>query len=76
MPIPQPGQTEKESEYISRCISSISDEYENNQAYAICKSRWDDTTGLSLTRWKAKFVQQADLQSRIHDLFKNKTKTK
>ena len=77
MPIPRPNQSEQENDYISRCISAISDEYYNKQSYAICKSKWDDTDGLSLTRWKAKFVKEADLQSQIHELFnKNKTKPK
>lgn len=41
-PIPSPSSDEEEDKYISRCISSISDEYDTNQAYAICKGKWDE----------------------------------
>jgi hypothetical protein len=41
-PIPSPESDEMEDKYISRCISSISDEYDTDQAYAICKGKWDD----------------------------------
>lgn len=36
MPIPQPNSSETESEFISRCISKITDEYDQTQAAAIC----------------------------------------
>jgi hypothetical protein len=41
-PIPSPESNEEEDKYISRCISSISDEYDTDQAYAICKGKWDE----------------------------------
>jgi hypothetical protein len=41
-PIPSP-EGEEEDKYISRCISAIIDEYpEEGQAYAVCKSKWDE----------------------------------
>jgi len=41
MPIPQPNKNEKQNDYISRCISSISGEFENNkQAAAVCFTTW------------------------------------
>jgi hypothetical protein len=41
-PIPSPSGSEKEDEYISKCISAIIDEYPaEGQAYAICKGEWD-----------------------------------
>lgn len=36
MPIPKPSTGEKEQEFVSRCISSIIDEYDQSQAAAIC----------------------------------------
>ena len=40
--IPSPEGGEDEQTYISRCISSIIDEYtEDGQAYAVCKGEWD-----------------------------------
>lgn len=40
MPI-QPGKTENEQEFISRCMGEETQDYEQDQAYAICKSKWD-----------------------------------
>lgn len=43
MPIPKPNQNEKQSEFISRCISYISDEYnDNKQAAAVCFTTWKE----------------------------------
>ncbi len=36
MPIPKRNQGEQEQDYVSRCIKNISDEYEQDQAAAIC----------------------------------------
>jgi hypothetical protein len=41
-PIPSPNGTEDENTYISRCISEIISEYEQDAAYAICKTKWDE----------------------------------
>jgi hypothetical protein len=40
-PIPSPSSGESEDKYISRCISSIIDEYGQEQASAICYSQWE-----------------------------------
>lgn len=40
MPI-KPGKTENEQEFISRCMGEETQTYEQDQAYAICKSKWD-----------------------------------
>lgn len=39
-PIPSPESGEDEQKYISRCISKIIDEYGQEQASAICYSKW------------------------------------
>ena len=39
-PIPSPNSDENESDYMSRCISEISGEYEQDQAVAICIGKW------------------------------------
>ncbi len=39
-PIPSPSSDETESDYMSRCISEISGEYEEDQAVAICIGKW------------------------------------
>lgn len=41
--IPEPSGSEKEDEYIGRCISAIASEYPvEGQPYAICKAKWDE----------------------------------
>ena len=40
MPI-KPGSSENEQEFISRCMSAETKNYPQDQAYAICKSKWD-----------------------------------
>jgi len=40
MPIPSPKSGEKEQEFISRCVSQISGEYNQDQATAICYSKY------------------------------------
>jgi hypothetical protein len=39
-PIPSPEGGESESDYMSRCISEISGEYEQDQSIAICIGKW------------------------------------
>jgi hypothetical protein len=42
-PIPSPSGDEDEQKYISRCIGEIIGEYDvEGQAYAVCKSKWDE----------------------------------
>ena len=41
-PIPSPESDEDKDKYISRCISSLIDEYGQEQASAICYSKWDE----------------------------------
>ena len=40
--IPSPEGGESESDYMGRCISEISNEYEHDQAVAICIGKWQD----------------------------------
>jgi hypothetical protein len=43
MPIPKPKSREKRSEFVSRCVSAISDEYKDNkQAVAICYNQFEE----------------------------------
>ena len=41
-PIPAPSSDEDEQKYVSRCVSSIIDEYGQEQAAAICYATWRD----------------------------------
>ena len=47
MPIPSVKSGQSESEYVSECISAIYDEYEQEQAAAICYSTYRKETGMS-----------------------------
>ena len=40
IPVPESG--EEQDKYISRCISSIIDEYGQEQASGICYSQWEN----------------------------------
>ena len=40
MPI-KPGSSENEQEFISRCMSAETKDYPQDQAFAICQSKWD-----------------------------------
>ncbi len=39
-PVPSPSGDEIESEFISRCMGEIGGEYDQEQALAICYSKW------------------------------------
>jgi len=41
-PIPSPEKNEEQDKYISRCISSIVDEYGQEQASGICYGQWEN----------------------------------
>ena len=41
-PIPSPSSDEDEQTYISRCISSIIDEYGEEKGLGICYSQWEN----------------------------------
>jgi DNA-directed RNA polymerase subunit RPC12/RpoP len=49
MPV-KPGETENENEFISRCMGIETENYEQDQAYAICKSKWDNKDMSSQSR--------------------------
>ena len=55
MPI-QPGKTENEQEFISRCMGEETQTYEQDQAFAICKSKWDRQEMSKIT----------DMSSKVH----------
>lgn len=42
-PVPSPAGGEDEQKFISRCISELYDEYGQEQAAAICYSKWRES---------------------------------
>ena len=53
MPIPTPT-NETQKEYISKCMSAIGDEYDTDQALAICYDTWreENFKGINLVLGK------------------------
>ena len=47
MPIPKPNSEESESEFVSRCIRKIIDEYDQSQAAAICYNTYRKKESMS-----------------------------
>jgi len=56
MPI-NPGQKETEEEFIGRCMSEETGNYESDQAYAICKSKWDNAEEMSKNQERFKTLK-------------------
>ena len=46
MPIPKPQAGEEREEFVSRCVSAISDEYDQDQAVAICTSTYENSKSM------------------------------
>lgn len=42
MPIPTPHQNESKDEFIARCMGVVGNEFDQNQALAVCFSAWDE----------------------------------
>lgn len=47
MPIPVPNKNESESEFVSRCIAEIYDEYGQEQGSAICYNTYRSSQSMS-----------------------------
>jgi hypothetical protein len=55
MPIPKRNQGEQEQEYIGRCIKNLLDEYEQDQAAAICYQQLDIQLSAD-SEWRKEFM--------------------
>lgn len=53
MPIPKPRPDENESEFVGRCVSEISNEYDKDQAVAICFNTYRESKAQALKRAEA-----------------------
>lgn len=45
MPLPKPNSGESESEFVGRCMSEIGNEYDQQQALAICYNTYRQEQG-------------------------------
>jgi hypothetical protein len=55
MPI-KPGKSETEQEFIGRCMGEETQTYEQDQAFAICKSKWDRQEMSKITNMSEKVM--------------------
>ena len=55
MPIPKRNQGEQEQDYIGRCIKNLLDEYEQDQAAAICYQQLDIKLAAD-SEWRKQFI--------------------
>ena len=68
MPIPKQNQGEQNDAFVSRCISELVGEYEQDQAAAICYQQ-RDVKLMNNKEWRREFVSSAD--GKIKHLYKN-----
>ena len=52
MPIPSPRANEPQKDYVSRCYSEISQEYDRAGAFAICYSKWREKKMMQIAKLK------------------------
>jgi hypothetical protein len=55
MPIPKRNQGEQEQDYLGRCIKNLLDEYDQDQAAAICYQQLDIKLGMD-SEWRKSFL--------------------
>lgn len=67
MPIPKQQQGEHDEAFISRCISELVGEYEQDQAAAICYQE-RDVKLMNSKEWRKSFTMSAD--SKLKQLYK------
>jgi hypothetical protein len=59
MPIPKRNQGEQEQDYIGRCIKNLLDEYDQDQAAAICYQQLDIQLGMD-SSWRKSFLNKPE----------------
>ena len=69
MPIPKQNQGEQDDAFISRCISELVGEYEQEQAAAICYQQ-RDVKLMNNKEWRREFVIGSDKQ--VTSMFKSR----
>ena len=67
MPIPKQNQGEQDEAFVSRCISELVGEYEQDQAAAICYQQTDIKL-MNDKEWRREFVNSAD--NKVKQLYK------
>jgi hypothetical protein len=67
MPI-KPGKTEDEQTFISRCMGEETQDYEQDQAYAICKSKWDRQEMSKITNTSEKVMARVAYDTKFRGI--------
>ena len=67
MPIPKQQQGEQNDAFVSRCISELVGEYEQDQAAAICYQQTDIKL-MNSKEWRREFTMSAD--AKLKQLYK------
>jgi len=67
MPI-KPGATENEQEFISRCMGEETQDYPQDQAYAICKSKWDRQEMSKITDTTSKVMASINFNTKYRGI--------
>ena len=67
MPI-QPGKTENEQEFISRSMGEETQDYPRDQAYAICKSKWDRQEMSKITNTSQKVMARVAYDTKFRGI--------
>ena len=64
MPIPKPNMGESESDFVGRCISEISNEYDQEQAVAICFNTYRESRAEAYKKTQENLIEA---QSEVKD---------
>ena len=67
MPIPKPIAGEQQGEFMERCISTIIDEYGNEQAVAICSLQWEESMKEVQKQLKFKDIRVSDIKADMQE---------
>lgn len=67
MPI-QPGKSEDEQTFISRCMSEETQDYPQDQAYAICQSKWDRQNMSKITDTTSKVMASINFNTKYRGI--------
>ena len=73
MPIPKPSRDESREDYLNRCMgdSTMTDEYDQDQRYAVCANAYDDSKGNDQAKQELRddvFTTEAEAEARAEQI--------
>lgn len=69
MPIPKPKPSENETEFVNRCMSEIGNEYDQEQALAICFNTYREEQGAA-NKKAQDFIKESE--QKVKDFLRGK----